>query len=126
MSATPVYKTLIDVEAFAIRDFLTEAGIHCTLLDRHDTAYPGIVDRTSGQFQVLVPDEQAAQASQLVAEFLAAEPIMQPDLSPAMSIENTGDARLEGWVLASLIMLAFLAIVAFFAPESLSWWERFR
>lgn len=63
MSWEMIYRTDNPVTADIIRDMLEVNGVNAVIMNKQDSAY-----KVLGYFEVMVPEEQAAQAKQLLKD----------------------------------------------------------
>ena len=113
MESRNVYETDDEVQALALQEALESAGIAVVLVNHRDTAYPGITDRLRHGTEIRVELDQVAEATQLIEEFLAAQPVEGPPIAPAPDAGLTRAIRGPGWLLISMILLGLLGIAAY-------------
>ncbi len=82
METRSVYETDDEVLALALQEALEAEGIAAVLVNHRDTAYPGITDRERHGTEIRVEMDQIADATRLIEEFLAAQPIEGPPIAP--------------------------------------------
>ena len=82
METLRVYETDDEVQALALQEALESEGIAAVLISHRDTAYPGITDRQRHGTEIRVEGDQVEKATQLIDEFLAAQPVEGPPIAP--------------------------------------------
>ena len=82
METQSIYETDDEVQALALQEALEAEGIAAVLVNHRDTAYPGITDRQRHGTEIRVEIDQVEKATQLVEEFLAAQPVEGPPIAP--------------------------------------------
>jgi hypothetical protein len=113
METRSVYETDDEVQALALQEALESEGIAAVLVNHRDTAYPGITDRQRHGTEIRVEVDQVAKATQLIEEFLAAQPVEGPPMAPPPDSEPAPGVRGPGWLVITLIMLGLLGITAY-------------
>ena len=110
METENVYETDDEVQALALQEALESAGIAAVLINHRDTAYPGITDRLRHGTEIRVETEQAARATQIIEEFLAAQPVEGPPIAPPPDTGPAPGVRGPGWLVITLILLGLLGV----------------
>ncbi len=113
METSSVYETDDEVQALALQEALESEGIAAVLINHRDTAYPGITDRQRHGTEIRVEEDQVEQATQLIEEFLAAQPVEGPPIAPPPDSNPAPGIRGPGWLVISLIMLGLLGVTAY-------------
>lgn len=113
MDTRSVYETDDEVQALALQEALESEGIAVVLVNHRDTAYPGITDRLRHGTEIRVELDQVEQATQLIEEFLAAQPVEGPPIAPPPDSGPAPGIRGPGWLVISLIMLGLLGVAAY-------------
>ncbi len=113
MDTRSVYETDDEVQALALQEALESEGIAAVLVNHRDTAYPGITDRLRHGTEIRVELDQVEQATQLIEEFLAAQPVEGPPIAPPPDSGPAPGIRGPGWLVISLIMLGLLGVAAY-------------
>jgi hypothetical protein len=113
METRSVYETDDEVQALALQEALESEGIAAVLVNHRDTAYPGITDRQRHGTEIRVELDQVATATQLIEEFLAAQPVEGPPIASPPDSEPAPGLRGPGWLVISLIMLGLLGVTAY-------------
>ena len=113
METLSVYETDDEVQALALQEALESAGIAAVLINHRDTAYPGITDRLRHGTEIRVERDQAEQATQMIEEFLAAQPVEGPPIAPPPDSNPAPGVRGPGWLVITLIMLGLLGVTAY-------------
>lgn len=113
METHNVYETDDEVQALALQEALESAGIAAVLVNHRDTAYPGITDRLRHGTEIRVDAEQVAAATQLIEEFLAAQPVEGPPIAPPPSSAPAPGMKGPGWLVITLILLGLLGAAAY-------------
>jgi hypothetical protein len=113
METRSVYETDDEVQALALQEALESEGIAAVLVNHRDTAYPGITDRQRHGTEIRVEVDQVAQATQLIEEFLAAQPVEGPPISPPPDSAPAPGLRGPGWLVITLLMLGLLGVAAY-------------
>jgi hypothetical protein len=113
METLSVYETDDEVQALALQEALESEGIAAVLINHRDTAYPGITDRQRHGTEIRVEEDQVEQATQLIEEFLAAQPVEGPPIAPPPDSNPAPGIRGPGWLVISLIMLGLLGVTAY-------------
>jgi hypothetical protein len=113
METLSVYETDDEVQALALQEALESEGIAAVLINHRDTAYPGITDRQRHGTEIRVEEDQVEQATQLIEEFLAAQPVEGPPIAPPPDSKPAPGIRGPGWLVISLIMLGLLGVTAY-------------
>ena len=101
------------MQALALQEALESEGIAAVLVNHRDTAYPGITDRQRHGTEIRVELDQVATATQLIEEFLAAQPVEGPPIASPPDSEPAPGLRGPGWLVISLIMLGLLGVTAY-------------
>ena len=114
METACVYETDDEVQALALQEALEREGIAAVLINHRDTAYPGITDRLRHGTEIRVETELVEQATELIREFLAAEPVEGPPLAPPPDPGPAPGIRGPGGLIMTLIFLALLGLGAYF------------
>jgi hypothetical protein len=113
METLSVYETDDEVQALALQEALESEGIAAVLINHRDTAYPGITDRQRHGTEIRVEGAQVQKATQIIEEFLAAQPVEGPPIAPPPSSEPAPGVRGPGWLVITLLMLGLLGVVAY-------------
>jgi hypothetical protein len=113
METLSVYETDDEVQALALQEALESAGIAAVLINHRDTAYPGITDRQRHGTEIRVERGQVEQATQMIEEFLAAQPVEGPPIAPPPDSNPAPGVRGPGWLVITLIMLGLLGATAY-------------
>jgi len=113
MDTRSVYETDDEVQALALQEALESQGIAAVLVNHRDTAYPGITDRQRHGTEIRVELDQVGQATELIEEFLAAQPVEGPPVAPPPGTGPDREVRGPGWLVITLIMLGLLGITAY-------------
>jgi hypothetical protein len=113
METRNVYETDDEVQALALQEALESAGIAAVLVNHRDTAYPGITDRSRHGTEIRVELGEAEKATQLIEEFLAAQPVEGPPVAPPPDTGPKPGIRGPGWLVISLILLAVMGLLAY-------------
>lgn len=113
METRSIYETDDEVQALALQEALESEGIAAVLVNHRDTAYPGITDRQRHGTEIRVEVDQVRKATQLIEEFLAAQPVEGPPIAPPPDSRPAPGVRGPGWLVITLIMLALLGVVAY-------------
>lgn len=113
MDTRSVYETDDEVQALALQEALESEGIAAVLVNHRDTAYPGINDRQRHGTEIRVELDQVEQATRLIEEFLAAQPVEGPPIAPPPGSGPSPGIRGPGWLVIILIMLGLLGAVAY-------------
>lgn len=113
METRSIYETDDEVQAIALQEALETAGIAAVLVNHRDTAYPGITDRQRHGTEIRVELDQVQKATQLVEEFLAAQPVEGPPIAPPPDRGPAPGVRGPGWLVITLILLALLGAAAY-------------
>ncbi len=113
MDTHNVYETDDEVQALALQEALESAGIAAVLVNHRDTAYPGITDRLRHGTEIRVEADQVGAATQLIEEFLAAQPVEGPPIAPPPSAGPAPGVKGPGWLVISLILLGLLGAAAY-------------
>ena len=114
METVRVYETDDEVQALALQEALEREGVAAVLVNHRDTAYPGITDRLRHGTEIRVETEFVEQATALIREFLAAEPVEGPPLAPPPDPGPPEGIRGPGGLIMTLILLALLGLGAYF------------
>jgi hypothetical protein len=113
METRNVYETDDEVQALALQEALESAGIAAVLVNHRDTAYPGITDRLRHGTEIRVEVDQVEQATQLIEEFRAAQPVEGPPVAPPPDAGPAPGLRGPGWLVITVILLGLLGIAAY-------------
>lgn len=113
METRNVYETDDEVQALALQEALESAGIAAVLVNHRDTAYPGITDRLRHGTEIRVEIDQTEEATRLIEEFLAAQPVEGPPIAPPPDSAPAPGLRGPGWLVISMILLALLGVAAY-------------
>ena len=113
METLSVYETDDEVQALALQEALESEGIAAILLNHRDTAYPGITDRQRHGTEIRVEGDQVEKATQIIEEFLVAEPVEGPPIAPPPDSEPAPGLRGPGWLIITLLMLTLLGVAAY-------------
>lgn len=113
METRSVYETDDEVQALALQEALEGEGIAAVLVNHRDTAYPGITDRQRHGTEIRVELDQVAQATQLIEEFLAAQPVEGPPMAPPPDSMPAPGMRGPSSLIITLLLLTLLAIAAY-------------
>ena len=96
METRSVHETDDEVQALALQEALESEGIAAVLINHRDTAYPGITDRQRHGTEIRVEADQVAKATELIEEFLAAQPVEGPPIAPPPDPRGYEDQILLG------------------------------
>lgn len=113
METRSVYETDDEVQALALQEALESEGIAAVLVNHRDTAYPGITDRQRHGTEIRVEMDQVEQATQLIEEFLAAQPVEGPPIAPPPDSTPAPGVRGPTSLVITLLLLALLGIAAY-------------
>ena len=113
METRNVYETDDEVQALALQEALESAGIAAVLVNHRDTAYPGITDRLRHGTEIRVELDQVEQATQLIEEFLAAQPVEGPPIAPPPDTGPAPGLGGPGWLVITMILLGLLGVAAY-------------
>lgn len=113
METRSIYETDDEVQALALQEALEAEGIAAVLVNHRDTAYPGITDRQRHGTEIRVEMDQVEQATQLIEEFLAAQPVEGPPIAPPPDSLPPPARRGPSSLVITLILLALLAMAAY-------------
>ncbi len=113
METRSIYETDDEVQALALQEALEAEGIAAVLVNHRDTAYPGITDRQRHGTEIRVEIDQVERATQLVEEFLAAQPVEGPPIAPPPDKGPKPGTRGPGWLIITLILLGLLGVAAY-------------
>ena len=113
METRNVYETDDEVQALALQEALESAGIAAVLVNHRDTAYPGITDRMRHGTEIRVEVDQVEEATRLIEEFLAAQPVEGPPIAPPPDSGPAPNVGGPGWLVITLIFLALLGLAAY-------------
>jgi len=113
METRNVYETDDEVQALALQEALESAGIAAVLVNHRDTAYPGITDRLRHGTEIRVEADQVEEATQLIEEFLAAQPVEGPPIAPPPHSGPAPGIQGPGWLVITVILLALLGVAAY-------------
>ncbi len=118
METRNVYETDDEVQALALQEALESAGIAAVLVNHRDTAYPGITDRLRHGTEIRVEVDQVEEATRLIEEFLAAQPVEGPPLAPPPDPAPAAGIRGPGWLVITMILLGLLGIAAYLLNDN--------
>jgi hypothetical protein len=113
METRSVYETDDEVQALALQEALEGEGIAAVLVNHRDTAYPGITDRQRHGTEIRVEMDQVAEATALIEEFLAAQPIEGPPIAPPPDSMPAPGLRGPSSLIITLLSLALLGVAAY-------------
>jgi len=113
METRSVYETDDEVLALALQEALEAEGIAAVLVNHRDTAYPGITDRERHGTEIRVEMDQIADATRLIEEFLAAQPIEGPPIAPPPDSLPPPARRGPSSLIITLLLLALLGVAAY-------------
>lgn len=113
METRSVYETDDEVQALALQEALESEGIAAVLVNHRDTAYPGITDRQRHGTEIRVELGQVQMATELIEEFLAAQPVEGPPIAPPPDSSPTSGVAGPGWLVITLIFLGLLGAAAY-------------
>ena len=113
METRSVYETDDEVQALALQEALEAEGIAAVLVNHRDTAYPGITDRLRHGTEIRVEVDQVEQATRLIEEFLAAQPVEGPPVAPPPDPGPKPGVRGPSALVITLALLAILGIAAY-------------
>ena len=113
METRSVYETDDEVQALALQEALEAEGIAAVLVNHRDTAYPGITDRLRHGTEIRVEVDQVDRATQLIEEFLAAQPVEGPPVAPPPDPGPKPGVRGPSSLVITLALLAILGIAAY-------------
>ncbi|KPK55231.1 MAG: hypothetical protein AMJ63_00130 [Myxococcales bacterium SG8_38_1] len=113
METRNVYETDDEVQALALQEALESAGIAAVLVNHRDTAYPGITDRLRHGTEIRVEADQVEEATRLIEEFLAAQPVEGPPIAPPPDSGPAPGIQGPGWLVITVILLALLGVAAY-------------
>lgn len=113
METRSVYETDDEVQALALQEALETEGIAAVLVNHRDTAYPGITDRQRHGTEIRVEMDQVAAATQLIEEFLAAQPVEGPPMAPPPDSMPAPGMRGPSSLIITLLLLTLLGVVAY-------------
>ncbi len=113
METRSVYETDDEVQALALQEALESDGIAAVLVNHRDTAYPGITDRQRHGTEIRVELDQVQMATELIEEFLAAQPVEGPPIAPPPDSNPTSGVAGPGWLVITLIFLGLLGAAAY-------------
>ncbi len=65
MSKQRIYSTKSNIEAMGIQRHLMEAGIHCDVIDKTDSAYASVF----GNIEIYIDDINTTKAEKLIKEY---------------------------------------------------------
>ena len=114
METSRVYETDDEVQAIALQEALERAGIAAVLVNHRDTAYPGITDRLRHGTEIRVEADHVERATQLIQEFIAAEPVEGPPVAPPPHPGPKPGLRGPGWLITTLIFLGLMLLAGYF------------
>jgi len=113
METRSVYETDDEVLALALQEALENEGIAAALVNHRDTAYPGITDRDRHGTEIRVEMDQVATATQLIEEFLAAQPVEGPPIAPPPDSLPPPARRGPTSLVITLLLLTLLGVAAY-------------
>jgi len=113
METRRVHETDDEVQALALQEALESEGIAAVLINHRDTAYPGITDRQRHGTEIRVEADQVAKATELIEEFLAAQPVEGPPIAPPPDSGPAPGVRGPGWLVITLVLLSLLGVAAY-------------
>lgn len=113
METRNVYETDDEVQALALQEALESAGIAAVLVNHRDTAYPGITDRLRHGTEIRVEVTEVDRATQLIQEFLAAQPVEGPPVAPPPDSKPAPGVTGPGWLVITLILLGLLGAAVY-------------
>ena len=113
METQSIYETDDEVQALALQEALEDEGIAAVLVNHRDTAYPGITDRQRHGTEIRVEIDQVEKATQLVEEFLAAQPVEGPPIAPPPDPGPKPGTRGPSSLVITLILLGLLGVAAY-------------
>ena len=113
METQSIYETDDEVQALALQEALEAEGIAAVLVNHRDTAYPGITDRQRHGTEIRVEIDQVEKATQLVEEFLAAQPVEGPPIAPPPDPGPKPGTRGPSSLVITLILLGLLGVAAY-------------
>ncbi|MDH4281354.1 MAG: DUF2007 domain-containing protein [Myxococcales bacterium] len=113
METRSVHETDDEVQALALQEALESEGIAAVLINHRDTAYPGITDRQRHGTEIRVEADQVAKATELIEEFLAAQPVEGPPIAPPPDSGPAPGVRGPGWLVITLVLLSLLGVAAY-------------
>jgi hypothetical protein len=113
METRNVYETDDEVQALALQEALEAAGIAAVLVNHRDTAYPGITDRLRHGTEIRVEVDQVEEATQLIEEFLAAQPVEGPPVAAPPDPGPKEGIRGPGWLVITLVLLGLLGVATY-------------
>jgi hypothetical protein len=113
METRSVYETDDEVQALALQEALESEGIAAVLVNHRDTAYPGITDRQRHGTEIRVEMDQVEQATQVIEEFLAAQPVEGPPIAPPPDSNPPPGLRGPRSLIITLLLLTFLGVMAY-------------
>ncbi|MGB5695519.1 MAG: DUF2007 domain-containing protein [Polyangiales bacterium] len=118
METRRVHETDDEVQALALQEALESEGIAAVLINHRDTAYPGITDRQRHGTEIRVEADQVAKATELIEEFLAAQPVEGPPIAPPPDSAPAPGLRGPGWLVITLILLGLLGVAAYLLNDN--------
>ena len=113
METRSIYETDDEVQALALQEALETEGIAAVLVNHRDTAYPGITDRQRHGTEIRVEMDQVEKATQIIEEFLAAQPVEGPPIAPPPDALPPPARRGPRSLLISLLLLALMVVAAY-------------
>jgi len=113
METQRVHETDDEVQALALQEALESEGIAAVLINHRDTAYPGITDRQRHGTEIRVEDDQVEKATQIIEEFLAAQPIEGPPIAPPPDSLPPPARRGPTSLVITLLLLTLLGVAAY-------------
>lgn len=113
METRNVYETDDEVKALGLQEALEGSGIAAVLVNHRDTAYPGITDRQRHGIEIRVEADQVEEATRIIEEFLAAQPVEGPPISAPPDPGAKPGIRGPGWLIITLILFGLLGLSAY-------------
>ncbi len=113
METRSIYETDDEVQALALQEALETEGIAAVLVNHRDTAYPGITDRQRHGTEIRVETDQVEKATQIIEEFLAAQPVEGPPVAPPPDSLPPPARRGPRSLIITLILLALMGVAAY-------------
>ena len=113
METRTVYETDDEVQALALQEALESEGIAAVLVNHRDTAYPGITDRQRHGTEIRVETDQVAEATQLIEEFLAAQPVEGPPIAPPPDSRPAPGLRGPRSLVITLLLLTLMGVAVY-------------
>jgi hypothetical protein len=118
METKSIYETDDEVKALALQEALESSGIAAVLVNHRDTAYPGITDRLRHGTEIRVEADQIGDATRIIEEFLAAQPVEGPPIAPPPSAGPSKEVRGPGWLIITLILLGLLGAAVYLLNDN--------